>query len=68
MDSQLALIDRSVEAALARRRLDNRAATRELRAFAQAYGSARQILASQEALSGAARPDATQIEAWLGAA
>jgi hypothetical protein len=68
MDSQLALIDRSAEAALARRRLDDRAATLELRAFAQAYGSVRQILASREALSGAARPDATQIEAWLGAA
>jgi hypothetical protein len=71
VDSQLALIERSVEAALARRRLDDRAVTQELRGFAQAYARVRAMLASPGWQTDAARPDvpnASQIEAWLGAA
>jgi hypothetical protein len=71
IDSQIALIERSVEAALARRRLDDREVTRELRGFAQAYARVRGMLASTGWQADSARPDtpnASQIEAWLGAA
>ena len=45
IDSQLALIDRSTEQALLRRRLDDRPVTQELRGFAQAYQRAKALLA-----------------------
>lgn len=43
IDSQLALIDRSIEQALLRRRLEDRAVTQELRGFAQAYQRAKAL-------------------------
>ncbi|WNC93710.1 hypothetical protein RI103_23275 [Paraburkholderia sp. FT54] len=46
IDSQLALIDRSIEQALLRRRLDDRPVTQELRGFAHAYQRARALLAT----------------------
>lgn len=45
IDSQLALIERSIAQALLRRRLDDRPITQELRAFAGAYQRAKTILA-----------------------
>ncbi|QGZ59186.1 YkgJ family cysteine cluster protein [Paraburkholderia acidiphila] len=68
IDNQIALIERTVEAALARRRLDDRPVTRELRGFAQAYAGARELLAAPGWRHDAARADAPEIEAWLGAA
>ncbi|WP_408350913.1 hypothetical protein [Paraburkholderia phytofirmans] len=44
IDSQLALIDRSIEQAILRRRLDDRPVTQELRGFAQAYQRAKALL------------------------
>ena len=44
IDSQLALIDRSIEQALLRRRLDDRPVTQELRGFAHAYQRAQTLL------------------------
>jgi hypothetical protein len=46
IDSQLALIDRSIEQALLRRRLDDRPVTQELRGFAHAYQRAKALLAT----------------------
>ncbi|WP_286162175.1 hypothetical protein [Burkholderia sp. WP9] len=46
IDSQLALIDRSIEQALSRRRLEDRPVTQELRGFAQAYQRAKALLAA----------------------
>ena len=45
IDSQLALIERSIAQALLRRRLDDRPITQELRGFAGAYQRAKTILA-----------------------
>ncbi|KVC69040.1 hypothetical protein WM03_05815 [Burkholderia ubonensis] len=59
------MIDASVAAALARRRPDDRPATRELRGFAQAFERARQALAAMPAHDAAPRADASRIEAWL---
>ncbi len=68
IDNQIALIERTVEAAIARRRLDDRPVTRELRGFAQAYAGARELLAAPGWRPDAARADTPEIEAWLGAA
>ncbi|WP_321945578.1 YkgJ family cysteine cluster protein [Paraburkholderia sp. J10-1] len=68
IDNQVALIERTVEAALVRRRLDDRPVTRELRGFAQAYAGARELLVAPGWRPDAARADAPEIEAWLGAA
>jgi len=46
IDSQLALIERSIAQALLRRRLDDRPITQELRGFAGAYQRAKTILAA----------------------
>lgn len=48
IDRQLALIDRSIERALLRRRLDERPVTQTLRGFANAYRHAREVLAGVE--------------------
>ena len=45
IESQLELIERSIEQALLRRRLDDRPVTQELRGFAQAYRHTRALLA-----------------------
>ncbi|KFG97611.1 flagellin N-methylase [Burkholderia paludis] len=66
IDAQLALIGANVEAALARRHVDDRSATRELRGFAQALERARQALAAMPAPAAGARDDAPRIDAWLG--
>ncbi|RQR42354.1 MULTISPECIES: YkgJ family cysteine cluster protein [unclassified Burkholderia] len=69
IDAQRALIDARVEAALARRRLDDRPATRELRGFAEALERARHVLAAMPTATAAAagtRSDAPRIDAWLG--
>lgn len=68
IDNQIALIARTVEAAIARRRLDDRPVTRELRGFAQAFAGARELLAAPGWRPDAARADTAEIEAWLGAA
>ncbi|SMG51152.1 hypothetical protein [Paraburkholderia susongensis] len=47
IDSQLALIERSIERALLRRRLDDRPVTQQLRGFANAYRHARAALADE---------------------
>ncbi|AOJ34250.1 flagellin N-methylase [Burkholderia metallica] len=66
IDAQRALIERSVEAALARRHADDRPATRELRGFAQALERARHALAAMPAPAAEQmRDDAPRIEAWL---
>ncbi|WP_345816009.1 hypothetical protein AAGS40_17320 [Paraburkholderia sp. PREW-6R] len=44
IDSQLALIDRSIAQAMTRRRLDDRHVTQELRGFANAYQRAKAVL------------------------
>ncbi|WP_248295041.1 hypothetical protein [Paraburkholderia sp. UYCP14C] len=67
IDSQLALIERSIAQALTRRRLDDRPATQQLRGFANAYQHAKARLADAAAVEDisvtrAARPD---IEAYL---
>ncbi|HZZ10718.1 MAG TPA: hypothetical protein VFE79_08490 [Paraburkholderia sp.] len=49
IDSQLVLIERSIERALLRRRLDDRPVTQELRGFAAAYTRAKAILATPRA-------------------
>ncbi|WP_408234036.1 hypothetical protein [Paraburkholderia dipogonis] len=53
IDSQLVLIDRSIEQALLRRRLDDRPVTQELRGFARAYHRAKALLATPLAAIGA---------------
>lgn len=65
IDSQLALIERKIDQALLRRRLDERPATRELRGFADACLSAREVLTkgAQRAPTVAAR--AARAEAYL---
>ncbi|WP_176051285.1 YkgJ family cysteine cluster protein [Burkholderia sp. BCC1644] len=65
IDAQLALIGANVDAALARRRVDDRPATRELRGFAQALERARHALAAMPAPAAGAREDASCIDAWL---
>jgi Fe-S-cluster containining protein len=45
IDSQLELIERSIEQALLRRRLDDRPVTQQLRGFAEAYRHAKALLA-----------------------
>ncbi|WP_269506933.1 YkgJ family cysteine cluster protein [Burkholderia sp. IMCC1007] len=74
IDAQLALIDARVEAALARRRLDDRPATRELRGFAEALERARHALAAMPITATSAtsatsaattHTDAPTIDAWL---
>nr|WP_217444430.1 YkgJ family cysteine cluster protein [Burkholderia metallica] len=65
IDAQLALIGANIEAALARRRADDRPATHELRGFAQALERARRALAAMPAPAAATRDDASRIEAWL---
>ncbi|WP_429573158.1 hypothetical protein [Paraburkholderia sp. UCT70] len=67
IDSQLALIERSIAQALTRRRLDDRPVTQQLRGFANAYQHAKARLvdvAAVERRNGkrAARPD---VEAYL---
>ncbi|WP_175883901.1 YkgJ family cysteine cluster protein [Burkholderia sp. BCC0044] len=64
IDAQLALIGANVEAALTRRRADDRPATQELRGFAQALERARRALAAMPAPA-ATRDDASRIDAWL---
>jgi len=65
IDAQRALIDARVETALARRRLDDRPATRELRGFAEALERARHALAAMPSVTPNTRPDAPRIDAWL---
>ncbi|MPV66089.1 YkgJ family cysteine cluster protein [Burkholderia sp. BE17] len=65
IDAQLALIGANVEAALARRRADDRPATRELRGFAQALERARHALAAMPEPAAGTREDAPRIDAWL---
>ncbi|WP_321783456.1 YkgJ family cysteine cluster protein [Burkholderia pyrrocinia] len=67
IDAQLALIGANIEAALARRHVDDRPATRELRGFAQALERARHALAAMPVLAAGAREDASHIDAWLAA-
>ena len=67
IDAQLALIGANIEAALARRRADDRPATRELRGFAQALERARHALAAMPSPAAGAREDAPRIDAWLDA-
>ena len=52
IDSQLVLIDRNIEQALLRRRLDDRPVTQELRGFAQAYQRAKALLATSPPATG----------------
>ncbi len=68
IDSQLALIDRSIERALLRRRLDDRPVTQELRGFAQAYQRAKALLATPLPAIGpdsSAPSSLSTIEAYL---
>ncbi|RQR44246.1 MULTISPECIES: YkgJ family cysteine cluster protein [unclassified Burkholderia] len=65
IDAQRALIDARIEAALARRRLDDRPATAELRGFAQALERAGNALAAMPAATAGTRTDAPRIDAWL---
>ncbi|RXV68989.1 flagellin N-methylase [Burkholderia stabilis] len=65
IDAQRALIGASIEAALARRRIDDRPATRELRGFVQALERARHALAAMPAPAPGTREDAPRIDAWL---
>jgi len=68
IDAQRALIDVRVDAALARRRLDDRSTTHELRGFAEALGRAWHALAAVPAPTPATattRTDAPRIDAWL---
>ncbi|MCA8094306.1 YkgJ family cysteine cluster protein [Burkholderia anthina] len=68
IDAQRALIDARIEAALARRRLDDRPATRELRGFAEALERARYALAAMPATTETptrTHADAPRIDAWL---
>ncbi len=59
IDSQIALIERCIEGALLRRRLEDRPVTQELRSFAQAYRQARATLAQPLPAS------RVQDEAWV---
>ena len=70
IDSQLALIQRSIAQALARRRLDDRPVTQQLRGFANAYQHAKARLVDAAAIASGdddavARAD---IEAYLSCA
>ena len=65
IDAQLAMIGTRIEAALARRRADDRPATSELRGFAQALERARRALAAMPAPAAATHEDAPRIDAWL---
>ncbi|WP_322082280.1 YkgJ family cysteine cluster protein [Burkholderia sp. BCC1972] len=65
IDAQLALIGANIEAALARRRTDDRPATHELRGFAQALERARLALAAMPSPAAGAHADALRIDAWL---
>jgi hypothetical protein len=70
LDSQLALIERSIAQALTRRRLDDRPVTQQLRGFANAYRHAKARLVDAAAIehdngNPAARRD---IEAYLASA
>jgi Fe-S-cluster containining protein len=65
IDAQLALTGTNIEAALARRHAGDRAATRELRGFAQALERARQALVAMPAPAAGMRADAPRIDAWL---
>lgn len=70
IDAQRALIDARIEAALARRRLDDRPATRELRGFAEALERARHALDAMPATmetSTRTHAGAPRIDAWLAA-
>lgn len=71
IDSQLALIHRSIEQALGRRRLEDRSVTHELRGFTQAYHRAKALLATPLPESGVefrARSSVSNIEAYLSGA
>lgn len=65
IDAQLALIGANIEAALVRRRADDRPATQELRGFAQALERARHALAAMPSPAAGTRDDAPRIDAWL---
>ena len=68
IDSQLALIERSIEQALLRRRLEDRPVTQELRGFAQAHQRAKTLLATPLPVNGPARGAPSSIstlEAYL---
>jgi hypothetical protein len=68
IDSQLALIDRSIEQALLRRQLDDRPVTQELRGFAHAYQRAKALLATPLSAMGAessAPSSLSNTEAYL---
>lgn len=65
VDSQLALIERKIAQALARRRLDDRPVTRELRTFSDAYQRTRAILTAMP--RGASTADTRRVEAYLSA-
>ncbi|KAB0631877.1 YkgJ family cysteine cluster protein [Burkholderia latens] len=65
IDAQRQSIDARIEAALARRRLDDRPATRELRGFADALERARHALAAMPVATPDTRADASRIGAWL---
>lgn len=65
IDAQRALIGANIDAALARRRADDRPATHELRGFAQALERARLALAAMPSPAAGAREDAPRIDAWL---
>lgn len=67
IDSQLALIERNVGLALQRRRQDDRPITRELRAFADAYSCAKNVLAQPPRPNGNPAPEAVRrVQSWLG--
>ncbi|ASW02931.1 hypothetical protein CJU94_25330 [Paraburkholderia aromaticivorans] len=71
IDSQLALIDRSIAQALLRRRLEDRPVTQELRGFAQAYYRAKALLATPLPAMGAESgppSSLSNIEAYLSGA
>lgn len=70
VDSQIGLIDRTIEQALSRRRLDDRPVTQELRGFASAYQRAKALLAVPLA-AGYRRGEASfssSVEAYLSGA
>ncbi|WP_201642082.1 hypothetical protein [Paraburkholderia metrosideri] len=67
IDSQIALIGRSIDQALLRRRLDDRPVTQELRGFANAYQRAKALLAVPLAADHHNRDTsfASNVEAYL---
>ncbi|NML34431.1 hypothetical protein HHL14_26820 [Paraburkholderia sp. G-4-1-8] len=67
VDSQLALIERSIAQALTRRRLDDRPVTQQLRGFANAYRHARTRLveAANVEADRDAFPSRPEVEAYL---